>query len=254
MIRRIYAFLILLLVLSSCGINSNLMFKSKDGTEIITENIPIAPTDAYRMAPDDKFVFTLYANDGKRIVDLMSGVSEDGVVQRSSGAAVLNYWIQPSGYADLPVIGQVKMAGLSVKEGQDTLAKRFSRHYNDPFVQIEVTNQRVIVFPGGGGDAKIIPLLNNNTTLMEALASAGGIAERGKARKIKVMRLTDNGRKVYEIDLSKIEGLKYADMVVQANDYIYVEPTRQLSREIIRELTPILSVLSSVIIIITILK
>jgi len=251
MFRPIYYSLILIL-LSSCGINSNLMFKSNDH-EVITDNIPIAPTDAYRMAPDDKFTFSLFTNDGKRIVDMMSGISEDGGTQRMA-TATLSYWIQPNGMAELPILGEVKMAGLTVKEGQDLLVKLFSKHYNEPFVQIEVTNQRVIVFPGSGGDAKIIPLQNNNTTLMEALAAAGGITERGRASKVKVMRMTDDGRKVYEVDLSTLDGLKYADMVVQANDYIYVEPTRQITRELVREITPILSLITSTIILITIIN
>jgi polysaccharide export outer membrane protein len=141
-----------------------------------------------------------------------------------------------------------------VKEGQDLLVKLFSKHYNEPFVQIEVTNQRVIVFPGSGGDAKIIPLQNNNTTLMEALAAAGGITERGRASKVKVMRMTDDGRKVYEVDLSTLDGLKYADMVVQANDYIYVEPTRQITRELVLEIAPILSFITSTNLLITIIN
>jgi polysaccharide biosynthesis/export protein len=239
-------------LISSCGINSNLMFKSKD-YEVIKEDIPIAPTETYRIAPDDKFVFTLFANDGKRIVDMMSGISEDGTVGRAAAGTQIPYWVQPTGIADLPIIGLVKLAGLTIPEAQDTLALRFSKYYNQPYVQVEITNQRVIVFPGNGGDAKVVPLVNNNTTLMEALAMAGGITERGRANRVKVMRLTEDGRKVYEINLSKIEGLKYADMVVQAHDYIYVEPTRQLSRELVKELLPIISIITSAIVFTTII-
>ena len=61
---------------------------------------------------------------------------------------------------------------------------------------------------------------------MEVIALAGGIAERGRADKVKLMRNVGGKRIVYVLNLSTIEGLKYADMIVQANDYIYINLTK----------------------------
>ncbi len=125
----------------------------------------------------------------------------------------------------------------------------------NPFVQISVTNRRVIVFPGNGGDAKVLYLANNNTTLLEAIALAGGIAERGRASRIKLIRKNDNGqRQVYRIDLSTIEGLKYTDILVQANDYIYIEPVPEIGRELLKEVAPIVSLISSAAIVISVIS
>jgi polysaccharide biosynthesis/export protein len=247
---------LVVLVLSSCGVNSSLMFRTKK-SEIIRDNIPIAPTEAYRIAPDDKFIFTLYTNDGKRVIDMLTGITEDGNMagmQRLGGNNSINYWVKPSGYVELPIIGEVQLAGKSVKEAQDHLSQLYSAFYTKPFVQLEVTNQRVIVFPGNAGTARVIPLMNNNTTLMEAIALAGGITSRGQSRKIKIMRQFPDGRKVYEVNLSTLEGLKYADMIVQSNDYIYIEPTRQISRELLQEIGPIVSIISSSIIVISVIN
>ena len=122
-----------------------------------------------------------------------------------------------------------KIVGLTggIGSGKSTTAAYFSeysREYQEPFIQVSITNQRVIVFPGNGSDAKVIPLLNANTTLMEVIAQAGGITDRGKSNTVKLMRRANGERKVYVMDLSVMSGLKFADMVVQANDYIYVEP------------------------------
>ena len=121
-------------------------------------------------------------------------------------------------------------------------------------MQLTLTNQRVIVFPGDGSDAKVIPLVNSNTTLMEAIAQAGGITDRGKANTIKLMRKTKEKREIYLIDLSNIEGLKYTDMIVQSNDYIYVEPNPRLAREVVAQITPFVTVLSSFVIVLTVLN
>ena len=87
---------------------------------------------------------------------------------------------------------------------------------------------------------------------MEAIALAGGIAERGKANKVKIMRVVNNVRTMYVVDLSVIEGLKYADMIVQANDYIYIEPKEQVGQESLKVIAPIVSLVSSALVIITV--
>jgi polysaccharide export outer membrane protein len=138
---------------------------------------------------------------------------------------------------------------MTIKEAEKHLESLYAQYYVDPYVQLGVINRRVVVFPGAGGDAKVITLLNNNTTLLETLALAGGLSKRGKAKRIKLIRTVDGKREVYLIDLSDIEGLKLADIIVQANDIIYVEPVPEIAREILQEVTPILSLISSIFII-----
>jgi polysaccharide export outer membrane protein len=86
---------------------------------------------------------------------------------------------------------------------------------------------------------------------MEAIAQAGGITERGKANSVNLIRRENGERQIYKIDLSTVDGLRYVDMVVQANDYIYIEPNPDVTKEVIKEVAPILSILSSALIIYT---
>jgi len=223
------------------------MFKTPKGVEEKTDSIPLRPLTEYTISRDDKFTFTLYTNGGKRIVENMAGMNEN-----QGSFTTPEYLVRSNGMAELPLIGEITLAGLTVKQCEDTLAQRYSKEYQEPYVQVKLTNQRVIVFPGNGSDAKVIPLQNNNTTLMEAIALAGGIADRGRADKVKLMRNLGNKRVVYVLDLSTIDGLKYADMIVQANDYIYVEPAEQVGREVVQSAAPIVSLLSSALIIFTV--
>lgn len=251
---RIISLLAIVYMVSSCSVNSHIMFKTKnDNIEVITEDIPLSPRDAYLISPDDKISFSMFTEDGKTLIDMTAGVSgEGGQSARLMAGGGTSYLVRDDGTVKIPVIGLVPVKGLSVFECQEKLAAEYSKFYEDPFIQVEVVNRRVIVFPGSGGGAMVVPLANNNTTLMEVIALAGGITERGKANVIKVMRKEGDVRKVYQIDLSNMEGLKYADMIVQSNDYIYVEPTKQLTREFLREIMPIVSLISSAILLITV--
>lgn len=245
----LFTVLVALFLLQSCGINSNLMFRTPKGVKEIRDSIPMKPASEYKISKDDKFTFMLYTNEGERIVNEMAGMNKEAIAK-----AEIEYVVRTDGTADLPILGATKVSGLSVKECEDTLARLFEQKngYNKPFVQVKLTNQRVIVFPGNGSAAKVIPLQNNNTTLMEAIALAGGIAERGKASKVKIMRVEKGVRTMYVVDLSKIEGLQYVDMIVQANDYIYIEPKEQVGQETLKVVAPIVSVISSALVIITV--
>lgn len=238
--------LVALLLMSSCGVNSNVMFKEEKGA-IVSDSIPLKPFGEYKISEDDKFTFSLTTKNGTRIIEDLSGISE----LTRQPISIVEYLVRKDGTAKLPIVGDVPATGLTISEFEDTLESRYAKLYQEPFVQLRVTNQRVIVFPGNGSDAKVIPLVNSNTTLMEALAQAGGITDRGKASSIKLMRKVDGVRVIYRLDLSTIEGLKYVDMVVQANDYIYVEPTPELTKEIAEDVVPIVSLLSSAILIFT---
>lgn len=65
----------LLLLATSCGVNSNVMFKEAKGAEV-KDSIPLTPVEDYRISVDDKISFNLYTNDGKRIVESLTGIEE----------------------------------------------------------------------------------------------------------------------------------------------------------------------------------
>ncbi len=238
------------LMLSGCLINRNIMFKTPQDYQFDTVSDTLERQ--FKIQPDDILTFRMFANDGFKMIDL---VNED---QRSLSSANRNqftYSVDPDGSTKLPVIGTVHVAGLTVREAEMTLEKLYTVYYQKPFVLLSVSNRRVVVFPGGGGDARIIPLEKNNTTLLEVLADAGGVASRGDAHRIKLFRRsTDGGRKVFQFDLSDIDNLKYADIVMQADDVVYVQPKAEIARGLLQEITPLITLLTTTILVIGIAK
>jgi polysaccharide biosynthesis/export protein len=241
--------LIALFGLNSCYINSDLMLKTH--REFVFDQPDSVQKDQYLLQPNDLIQFRLFANNGYKIIELTSGAeAETGASGVRGGMMVLqentiSYFIQPNGYVRVPLLDTVNITGLNIRQAEDSLASMYSKYYIDPFVQIKVVNRRIIVFPGNGGDAKVIPLMNNNMTLVEGLAQAGGLPKRGRSAKIKLIRQEDGKQKVFLIDLSTIEGLKYTGLILQANDIIYVEPRPELAREVLRDVAPIVSLVSS---------
>jgi polysaccharide export outer membrane protein len=246
--RKLLLFSGIALLLSGCGwLNPNIMLKTSKDFQY-TRLADSSNSKEYRLSPNDIIEFSLYSNDGFKLVDLTS------LNEANRGFRLENnveYFIQTDGTCKLPILGNTKVAGLTIRETEMMLQDKYSAHYIKPYVIVKILNKRVIIFPGSAGDAKVITLKNNNTTLIEAIALAGGIADDGKARQVKLIRQNNDKHDVFLIDLSKIEGIKHATMVVQANDIIYIEPRRRISSKIVQEIAPIISILSSLFIVFT---
>lgn len=243
--RNLYLVILLALLVSSCKIfRSNLMLKTPKDFNYDKLVDSVSRVD-YKIAPNDAIVYRIFTNNGFKLIDLASGTNS---VFRND----LDVIVESSGYVKMPLLERVYVAGLSVKEAEKLLEEKYSKYYVDPYVSLRVTNKRVIVFPGNGGQARVLSLANNNTTVMEVIANAGGIVEDGKAYKVKLIRSTGDAGKapyVYLMDLSRIEGIVVANSIVQSGDIIYVEPRYRPLSTFNREVAPIISLITSFIII-----
>ena len=103
------------------------------------------------------------------------------------------------------------------------------------------------IYKRGGTDARQVILSRPDMTILEAIGAAGGVPENGKASTITVIRKIDGQPQTEIIDLSEIESIAKANTVVMPNDVIYVEPAFNAS--IVREVAPILSAFSSIVLI-----
>ncbi len=198
----------------------------------------------YKIAPNDAIQYRVVTNDGFKLLDLST-----------SGANIirtdLDVTVESDGNIKLPLIGRVLVGGLTIKEAEKILEEKYTQFYVKPFVTLKISNRRVIVFPGNTGQARVVNMLNNNTTVMEAIASANGIPDDGKAYKIKLIRANaDQSKKpyVYLMDLSRIENVTLGYTRVQANDIIYVEPRYRPFKTIVTELSPVLTLLTTLLI------
>lgn len=216
---------------------------------------PASQLVVYKIAPNDILSFQIFSNDGFKLIDVSTISEGGGGVQYSQSANNgIRYHVEFDGTVKMPLLGHVSLQGLTVREAESFLEEKFASFYNKPFVLLEVTNRKVTIFPGNEGAARVVPLQNENTTLLEGLALAGGISNMGKAYNIKLIRGDLKNPQVYLIDLSSIEGMKQADLILQSNDIIYIEPTIRIDRQIIGEILPYLTFITTTFLFIEFIK
>ncbi|MCS6980605.1 MAG: polysaccharide biosynthesis/export family protein [Flavobacteriales bacterium] len=204
------------------------------------DEFPAVRDSQYVIGINDELSILLVADGGFPLIDIVGAnleLTRQFNEARRQGTQVV-FTVEYDGTIKLPLVGRLKVQGMYVRQLEDTLERIFSKHYRDPYVQVKVLNQRVIVFPGQGGSAKVVRFENPNMTLFEAIASSGGLSRGAKAYRIKLIRGDLKNPKIYLINLATIEGMKDADLVLRPNDIIYVEPQERLIDYLREEVLP----------------
>lgn len=195
------------------------MFKTKKNYPF-DDFSTISSSREYKIGLNDMLEIQIVPNKGATLIE---SVGSDPSGGSSSTNKFISSTVEFDGTIKMPVLGRVLINELSIRDAELMLEERLKQFYVDPYVTIKITNKRIILFPGESGSARVLTLTNQNTNLLEALASAGGVSTNGKANRIKLIRGDLKNPQVYLIDLSTIEGMKKADMVLQGNDIIYIE-------------------------------
>lgn len=152
--------------------------------------------------------------------NLFRGAEEGGIRPEQ-----VNYLVDKNGEIDFPVIGKVKIEGLSPSETRELLREKLKDYLKDPIINIRIRNFTVTVL-GSVNRPGTYPINGEQITIMEALGYAGDINIKGRRDNVMVIRDFD-GTKVYNrINLNGKDALKSPVYYLTQNDVVYVEPNK----------------------------
>jgi polysaccharide export outer membrane protein len=238
-----------LIILTGCTINSNRMLRTPKNYDFDQIEEKLNEIE-YKIDINDQITFQLYTNNGFQLIDMFS---ESGNNQQSQRMMMngqnqgLFYFVRQDSLVELPIIGDINLVGKTTREAELYLEEIFSEFYVDPYIILRVNSKRVFLFSGStGGEASVVPLTYNNMSLFEVLAQSGGIGKNNSSKKIKIIRKTKDGIKIFNADLSTIEGINEGNMIMQSDDIIYITPNINLIPELLEDINPILSFFSTI--------
>lgn len=152
--------------------------------------------------------------------NLFRGSSEGGIRPEQ-----VSYLIDKDGEIDFPVIGKIKISGLSADEVRGLLRKELSDYLKDPIINIRLENFSVTIL-GEVRRPGTYPVNGERITILEALGFAGDLTVKGVRQNVMVIRDFD-GTKVYtRLDLTKKEAMSSPVYYLTQNDVVYVEPNK----------------------------
>jgi polysaccharide export outer membrane protein len=247
--HRLLIFILLTASIASCKIKSEVMFKPPKEYQFSELAIDTSSAE-YTIRPYDVISFAVYTNEGAAILESSTGPA-DARLGILSDFIELN--VNSIGEVEFPVVGNVKIDGLTVRQAQDKVEDIFETMFNRPYVILRVQNRQVVIFTSPDGNGKVVKLGEQYVSIVDALALAGGIGPYAEAYEIMLFRKVDGKTESYLIDLSKIEGIKYASAPVESGDVIYVQSRPRIPQKLAEEVRPILILFTGTSIVLSIL-
>ena len=157
---------------------------------------------------------TLQTFDGSR------NINPSGGQLNSEG-----YLVDRSGFISFPVIGQIKLAGLTRDEARIEMIKQINNYVKDPIVNVRFLNFKVTVI-GEVSNPSTFTIPNEKVNILEALGMAGDMTMYGKRNDLLLIREENGLRTTVKLDMGRKDIMNSPYFYLKQNDILYVEPTK----------------------------
>ena len=186
----------------------------------------------YRLQPGDLLdikISTVTPLEINPFNDADKGLVAGSQFSMSPGAVQsTGYYIGQDGDINLPVVGILKVEGLLIDQAEDSLEAEVAKYLSKPVVRIKLQNFRYSVL-GEVEQEATLTSIDNNLTMLQAVAMAGGPSEFGDMSRVKVIRNEGDETFVFYVNLLSEEFLSSPFYFVQPGDVIIVAPLKQRS-------------------------
>jgi len=146
-----------------------------------------------------------------------------GTDQLYSAPTLQSYLVDINGNINFPVIGTLKVAGLSKSQAIKFINEQLSPYLKNAIVTLQFMNYKVTVLgevlrPGQ------YAINNERVTVLDALGLAGDMTIFGKRNNVLITRENNGKLEFVRLNLNTDEVFKSPYYYLQQNDVIYVEP------------------------------
>ena len=136
-----------------------------------------------------------------------------------------DYQVDLTGNISMPLVGEVPAANLTTAQLDERLTKVLGQKYfehPDVAVGIKASTRRSVTVDGAVKQAGSFPIAGP-TSLMQAVALAGGTTEDANARRVAVFRTIGGQRQAAAFDLSAIRHGQAQDPQIYPGDIVVVD-------------------------------
>jgi len=259
---RLIYFLALCLFISSCVTNKKFVYLQKDDV-----NAKDLPKDTIVRSYDlQKYEYRIQSEDNisVRFESLTPGeydIFNRNMPQQQNqnlnpgNAILIGELVDPRGEISYPVIGKVKVAGLTVYEIQTKLQSIANQYLESPVVKVRLINFRLTLLGEVKQEGTVV-LSNNRVSYIEAIGLAGGLTDFADKGNLKLIRQINGKAQVRYLNLLDENFINSPEYYVHQNDILIVPALRQRPYQTYfgKNLSLVISSLSLLLITITLIN
>lgn len=227
------------------------LFEKKTNT-ISQKNKAFDPPN-YRIKPGDLIQVKNLQN--KNLIVNESLTKEKEV---SNNNKEQTYLVEQDSTIGLPILGRIKIAGLTRWEAANQVELRYRKELKDPIIELKIINLKVTLL-GEVKNQGIYNLSKDHTRLIEILGEAGGLTDKASSKNVKIIRGGMQDPQVIDLDLTDISTLSDTRTLLENNDIIYIAQNKRAIRSdklqsMSAILQPIIALLNTALLIYTITR
>lgn len=236
---------VLFAMLSSCASKKQIVYLQPTGVVSDEMYERFAP----KIQREDLITITVSASDIKATMPF----NQQNAYQMNAAAGQdfafkPTYLVDDDGEIDFPVIGKVKIGGLTRLQATEFLRKELQKYIVGPGVNLTFANFKVTVL-GEVNKPGSYTLPQERVTILEALGMAGDMTIKGVRSNVLLVRETNGIKRMERLDLTSDTVLNSPYYYLAQNDVLYVEPNgAQIRSSSLGQNTNVLISVSSVII------
>jgi polysaccharide export outer membrane protein len=182
-----------------------------------------------KIQPDDLLMIIVSAEDPEIAApfNLKSiSIQSPGKLDAVTGQQTMQlYLTDANGFIEFPVLGKLKVSGMSRSEVLQMLQQKIGVYIKNPIINLRVMNFKVSV-QGEVNLPGTYPVASDRITLIEALTMAKDLTIYGKRNNILVIREIDGVKSYNRVDITKSDFIHSPFYYLAQNDVVYVEPNK----------------------------
>ena len=218
--KKIY-FLFLVILASSCYTIKKVTYLQSDENVLALPNNPVK----YLVQPNDILNIRVQSLDPDQSAFFNTETSINMFANEPS-LFLGGYSVNPDGNITLPIVGQMKVSGLTTEEIRAMIQNEINKYLLDAIVLVKLTSYRITVL-GDVARPGTIYIYNTQATIFEALSHAGDANLSANRRNIRLIRQIDGKSYVIKLDLTDPKIIESPYYFLLPNDAIYVETSKE---------------------------
>ncbi len=155
---------------------------------------------------------------------------------------------------DFPVVGKLRISGLTISQLKDTLAMKLDQYLKNPIVNARILNYKITVL-GEVVHPASYTLQSERISVVDALGMAGDLTIYGKRENVLLIREENAVRKFVRLNLNSSAIFQSPYYYLKQNDVLYVEPNKariaSTDAQTVRNLSILTSVVTLIIVIVS---
>lgn len=155
-----------------------------------------------------------------------AGEGEEAVMAAQSQ---YTYLVDREGYINFPVLGKIKVTGLTRLQLAEMMEDMISKYVENPLVNVQLLNFKVTVL-GEVNRPGPFTIKNDRITILDVLGMAGDLPITANRKNVLIVRENAGQKDVIRMDLTDPALFASSGFYLKQNDVVYVEPVKNKQR------------------------